>query len=187
VTQNVDEFFELHTGTKTGNALKFVQGSTGESKTTTGHPAQCEAVVVVVVMMMLMLVMRIIITNDAVAAADGTIGKWHCLGLVRKVGDAKSTAKSYMGTTTPRAQTMGARMRETLSPTPPDECLSTFGFEMDERSATMPLAIIACVRSAISRLLMPLSCNRKQKYQKTSNVNTQKISTTIAIRRALIW
>ena len=67
-------------------------------------------------------------------------------------------ANSYMGTTIPRAQTIGAKMRETLSPTPPDECLSTLGFEIDERSATMPLAIMAWVRSAISRLLMPLSC-----------------------------
>jgi hypothetical protein len=50
---------------------------------------------------------------------------------------------AYMGTTTPREQTMGARIRETLSPTPPDECLSTLGFDIDERSATMPLAIMA--------------------------------------------
>ena len=71
-------------------------------------------------------------------------------------------ADTHMGTTTPSAQTMGARMRDTLSPTPPDECLSTLGFEIDERSATIPLAIMAWVRSAISRLLIPLSCENNR-------------------------
>ncbi len=94
-------------------------------------------------MVMLMFVMTITIMNSIVVATDGTIGHWNSLGHTRKVDDAKLKAKSYIGTTIPRAQTMGARMRETLSPTPPDECLSTLGFEMDERSATMPLAIMA--------------------------------------------
>jgi hypothetical protein len=118
-----------------------------------------------------MFVMTITIMNGIGAATDGTIGHWNSLGHMRKVKDAKSTAKSYIGTTIPRAQTMGARMRETLSPTPPDECLSTLGFEMDERSATMPLAIMACVRSAISRLLMPLSCNKKSSIRKPATKN----------------
>ena len=61
-----------------------------------------------------------------------------------------------IGTLTPQAATMGARTRETLSPTPPVECLSTKGPAMPERSMTLPERSMTSVRSAVSALLMPL-------------------------------
>ena len=42
------------------------------------------------------------------------------------------------GTATPHAATSGARMSETLSPTPPVECLSTFGRRQADRSSRSP-------------------------------------------------
>ena len=72
-----------------------------------------------------------------------------------------------MGTMTPQAATIGARCSDTLSPTPPVECLSALGARIDDRSATTPDFIIASVRSAVSRGVIP---RRK-----------------IAIRSALSW
>ena len=61
-----------------------------------------------------------------------------------------------IGTFTPQAATIGASTRETLSPTPPVECLSTKGPAMPERSMTFPERSITSVRSAVSLALMPL-------------------------------
>ena len=60
-----------------------------------------------------------------------------------------------IGTATPHAATIGARCSETLSPTPPVECLSTLGNVTDERSATTPEPIIASVSVAVSAVFMP--------------------------------
>ncbi len=60
-----------------------------------------------------------------------------------------------MGTATPHAATMGARARETLSPTPPVECLSTLRAGMSERSTTVPESRMARVRATVSSGVMP--------------------------------
>jgi len=60
-----------------------------------------------------------------------------------------------MGTGTPHAATSGARTSETLSPTPPVECLSTFTPGTPERSATTPERIIVSVRQEVSSGVMP--------------------------------
>ena len=62
-----------------------------------------------------------------------------------------------IGTGTPQAATSGARQIDTLSPTPPVECLSAVGLVREEKSIRSPLAIIAAVQVAISRRFMPLS------------------------------
>ena len=54
------------------------------------------------------------------------------------------------GTATPHAATRGHRTSETLSPTPPVECLSTVGLPTPERSAREPVAIICWVHRASS-------------------------------------
>jgi len=60
-----------------------------------------------------------------------------------------------IGTATPQAATIGARCIETLSPTPPVECLSALGIPTADRSATVPDRIIASVSAAVSAGLMP--------------------------------
>ena len=60
-----------------------------------------------------------------------------------------------IGTATPHAATIGARCSETLSPTPPVECLSAFGRRSAERSATTPERIMASVSAAVSAGVMP--------------------------------
>ncbi len=50
------------------------------------------------------------------------------------------------GTAAPHAATSGARIRLTLSPTPPVECLSTVGRGTADRSRRSPEAIIAAVQ-----------------------------------------
>ena len=55
-----------------------------------------------------------------------------------------------IGTTTPLAMASGARTRAVLSPTPPVEYLSIFGFAMCDRSMTSPESIISSVRIAVS-------------------------------------
>ncbi len=55
----------------------------------------------------------------------------------------------------PHAATSGARMSETLSPTPPVECLSMRGTVRWERSSMRPLSSIAVVRASISSSAMP--------------------------------
>ena len=68
------------------------------------------------------------------------------------------------GTFTPQAAASGWMTSESLSPTPPVECLSAVGKSHDRHS---PERIIASVRSAVSRAVIP----RQQ----------------IAIASALIW
>ena len=60
-----------------------------------------------------------------------------------------------MGTVTPREAARGARTSETLSPTPPVECLSTRGPGRSDRSYTSPEPIMARVRSPVSRGSIP--------------------------------
>src|SRR5882762_4827579 len=60
-----------------------------------------------------------------------------------------------MGTISPPAATMGARMSEVLSPMPPVECLSTFFPGRFEKLRTSPEYSIASVREASSERDMP--------------------------------
>ena len=60
------------------------------------------------------------------------------------------------GTATPKEATSGISGSVILSPTPPVECLSLVGLPRPEKSMRSPDAIIAIVRSRISRRLMPL-------------------------------
>ena len=59
------------------------------------------------------------------------------------------------GTATPSAATSGATTSETLSPTPPEECLSTTGRPVPDRSSRSPLATIADVQADSSRGVIP--------------------------------
>ncbi len=59
------------------------------------------------------------------------------------------------GTATPKEATSGASGSVILSPTPPVECLSVVFFDRAEKSMVSPLAIMAMVRSLISRRSMP--------------------------------
>ena len=59
------------------------------------------------------------------------------------------------GTAAPHAATSGARISETLSPTPPVECLSTVGRPTLERSSRSPESIIAPVQTASSPGCIP--------------------------------
>ncbi len=54
------------------------------------------------------------------------------------------------GTAAPHAATSGASGSDTLSPTPPVECLSTVGRPTPDRSRRSPLSIIAWVQVASS-------------------------------------
>mmetsp|Transcript_22070 Transcript_22070/g.42893 ORF Transcript_22070/g.42893 Transcript_22070/m.42893 type:complete len:261 (-) Transcript_22070:322-1104(-) len=60
-----------------------------------------------------------------------------------------------MGTTSPSEATSGASASETLSPTPPVECLSTVAPRLF-RSRTSPLCTMAWVRCAVSSAVHPL-------------------------------
>ena len=60
-----------------------------------------------------------------------------------------------IGTTQPHAATSGARMRLTLSPTPPVLCLSTTGRSNPLRSKRSPEATIASVRATTSSSSRP--------------------------------
>ncbi|GIU89273.1 MAG: hypothetical protein KatS3mg010_0372 [Acidimicrobiia bacterium] len=59
------------------------------------------------------------------------------------------------GTAAPHAATSGTSTSDTLSPTPPVECLSTVGRPTPDRSRRVPLSIIAAVHVASSPGLMP--------------------------------
>ena len=59
------------------------------------------------------------------------------------------------GTAAPHAATSGTRTRETLSPTPPVECLSTVGRPTPDRSSRSPDAIIAAVHVVSSACESP--------------------------------
>ena len=59
------------------------------------------------------------------------------------------------GTAAPHAATSGQSGSETLSPTPPVECLSTVGRGTVERSRRVPERIIASVHESSSRGVMP--------------------------------
>jgi hypothetical protein len=54
-----------------------------------------------------------------------------------------------IGIAKPQAATIGASGIETLSPTPPVECLSTLGAAMWEKSSTSPECIIADVHAPV--------------------------------------
>ncbi len=60
-----------------------------------------------------------------------------------------------IGTVSPPAATMGARIKEVLSPTPPVECLSTFLPGMSAWLTTSPECSIASVSAAISARFKP--------------------------------
>ncbi len=84
---------------------------------------------------------------------------------VRKPGIASSLSRVppvcprprplTIGTGTPHAATSGASAIETLSPTPPVECLSTFTPGTLERSSTLPERSIASVSATVSTSLIP--------------------------------
>ena len=59
------------------------------------------------------------------------------------------------GTAAPQAATSGHSTSETLSPTPPVECLSTVGRPSPDRSSRSPLPIMAAVQVDSSRSDMP--------------------------------
>ncbi len=60
-----------------------------------------------------------------------------------------------IGTGTPAAAAIGARISDVLSPTPPVLCLSTFSPGIAERSTIVPERIIASVRAAVSAASIP--------------------------------
>ena len=60
-----------------------------------------------------------------------------------------------IGTGTPAAAAIGARMSDVLSPTPPVLCLSILSPGMCDRSTIFPDRIIASVRAAVSSEFMP--------------------------------
>ncbi len=66
-----------------------------------------------------------------------------------------SPRPEIIGTGTPHAATRGASTSETLSPTPPVECLSTFTPSMSDRSRTVPECSIARVSAAASAASRP--------------------------------
>ena len=80
--------------------------------------------------------------------------------LVRKPGIASSLSSvppvwpsprpDIMGTATPQAATSGARTSETLSPTPPVECLSMRGVAQPSNVSRWPDASMASVSAASS-------------------------------------
>ena len=59
------------------------------------------------------------------------------------------------GTAAPHAATSGHSTSDTLSPTPPVECLSTVGRPTADRSRRSPLSIMAAVHVASSSSAMP--------------------------------
>src|SRR5207237_262327 len=62
-----------------------------------------------------------------------------------------------IGTATPHAATRGASTSDTLSPTPPVECLSTRGVDHESKEIRWPEASIASVRAASSGRSSPRS------------------------------
>ena len=60
-----------------------------------------------------------------------------------------------IGTGTPAAAAIGARISEVLSPTPPVLCLSIFRPGIADRSTTDPDRIIASVSAAVSAASIP--------------------------------
>ncbi len=66
-----------------------------------------------------------------------------------------SPRPEIIGTGTPAAATSGASTSDTLSPTPPVECLSTLTPAMSDRSRTVPLCSIARVSATVSSSLSP--------------------------------
>ena len=67
-----------------------------------------------------------------------------------------SPRPDIMGTATPRHATSGASTSDTLSPTPPVECLSMRAIVRWSRSSTAPLCSMASVRAPISSRSSPL-------------------------------
>ncbi len=61
-----------------------------------------------------------------------------------------------IGTTAPQLATSGASTSDTLSPTPPVECLSTVGLPSPDRSRRSPEAIISPVQARSSARSRPL-------------------------------
>ena len=61
-----------------------------------------------------------------------------------------------IGTGTPPAAAMGARIMDTLSPTPPVECLSTVFFLRKDKSRISPEFIMHFVRKQVSLPVIPL-------------------------------
>ena len=74
-----------------------------------------------------------------------------------------SPRPEIIGTGTPQAATSGASASETLSPTPPVECLSTFAPGTSERSSTSPERSIASVSARTSGSSMPRKKTAMQK------------------------
>ncbi len=68
-----------------------------------------------------------------------------------------------MGTLTPQAAASGASASETLSPTPPVECLSIFTPGTSERSSTSPERSMASVRARVSAASIPRKKTAMQK------------------------
>jgi hypothetical protein len=66
-----------------------------------------------------------------------------------------SPRPDIMGTATPQLATIGASRSETLSPTPPVECLSTTGMPSPSHSMLSPEAIMASVSAASSSGAIP--------------------------------
>ena len=66
-----------------------------------------------------------------------------------------SPRPEIMGTLTPQAAASAASGSETLSPTPPVECLSILAPGMAERSSTSPEWSMASVRASDSAASMP--------------------------------
>ena len=61
-----------------------------------------------------------------------------------------------IGTLSPQAASAGARTRDTLSPTPPVECLSTTSCEnVESHDMISPESLIASVRAIVSASLIP--------------------------------
>ena len=74
-----------------------------------------------------------------------------------------SPRPEIIGTFTPQAAASGASASETLSPTPPVECLSTFAPGTSERSSTSPERSIASVSARTSASSMPRKKTAMQK------------------------
>ncbi len=75
--------------------------------------------------------------------------------LVRKPLMDSRPRPDIMGTANPALATRGARMIDTLSPTPPMECLSTAGRLSPDVSSRAPLSSIASVSATVSESSNP--------------------------------
>ncbi len=74
-----------------------------------------------------------------------------------------SPRPEIIGTLTPQAAASGASASETLSPTPPVECLSILAPGTSERSSTSPERSMASVRARVSPTSMPRKKTAMQK------------------------